>query len=58
MEFLDPQIYFRVFEEKDLKDINEKYDNKLCIKMKKDFCFIRAEENTGSEINLTNIALA
>lgn len=58
MEFLDPQIYFRVFEEKDLKVMNEKYDNKLCIKMKKDFCFIRAEENIGSKVNLVNIGLA
>lgn len=38
--------------------MDEKYDNKLCIKMKKDFCFIRAEENMESKVNLVNIGLA
>ena len=53
--FLAMQISFRIFSEKDLKNLVAKAEERNCISLKRRFCILPSNENKHNSAALANI---
>lgn len=58
LQFLRPQIYFRIFTEKLARGIKGKIKEKQCITVGSTYCVLYSEGNEDLDFNLANIAVA